>query len=174
MPRNLCELIAAADGAENVEIIELDDETALLRSKELPDIAFVMWRDRQFGTAAVMRFRGAVTREEGCCVVCACCRRKKPFRDMVFDACHTHGISTILMRKACQMETDWNYEKSPCPDNDERFRDDDWFRHGEERREREIAEGKIILVEANEYRGFKSKHSQEEIDHAFRFIAGME
>ncbi len=72
------------------------------------------------------------------------------------------------------METEWRNDASACLDHDKRFRNNDWFCHGEEYRKREIADGKIICVEAGEYQEFSSEHSQSEIDHAFRFIVGME
>lgn len=171
MAENIYGLVAAADGAENVEIIDLDDETALLRSKELPDVAFVMWKARYSGTAAVMRLRGRSQDEFGCLVVCACCRRKPPFRNLLFETCNKFEINTVLMRKASWMATEWR-TVSARPDHDRRFRDNDELENGEQR-ERETADGKIICVEAKDYRGFGPAYVQEEIDHAFRFIIGM-
>lgn len=119
------EVLRQAAGAENMEIFDVPvacKPIVLLRAKEMPDCAFVVWSANRSSTASQIAFHltaGGVS--EHYSVVCACCRSEvyglKPpqdpimgitvalwltqqFSEAIADTCRANGITTVFMRKA--------------------------------------------------------------------------
>lgn len=124
------QVVRCALFAEDVELIDVQttgDALVLLRSKKMPEFAFVLWTTRLTTTQAQMSFRYAGERRSfDYSVVCACCpsegygkqvppeyleyseERKKEwmtaergsFKAAVQEACRAGAIQTVFLRRA--------------------------------------------------------------------------
>lgn len=118
------EAVSQCKEAGNVELIDIPvggDPIVLLRTKEMPEFAFVMWVDKHSGTFSQMAFEGSEHgRDYRYLVVCACCgsetyglecpkgRDEKewekemavPFKQAIVKTCREKGISVLFMRRA--------------------------------------------------------------------------
>ncbi|MEK9155256.1 MAG: hypothetical protein AAB839_01265 [Patescibacteria group bacterium] len=120
-------VVRCAVFAEDVELIDIPttgDALVLLRSKKMPEFAFVLWTTRLTTTRAQMSFRYSGERRSfNYSVVCACCpsegygkqipserseerkkewaaAEKKSFGAAMQEVCRVNAIRTIFMRRA--------------------------------------------------------------------------
>ena len=135
MEKNSVKIQAAlkvAKHAENVEVIELaleGDQRVLVRSKNMPEFAFLLWSDHRPSTHSWLGLDLPDTPYENSSypVVCACCDTEiygvtKPgnvgddrnsdvykewssglgqaFKHVLSETCKKNGITTIFMRRA--------------------------------------------------------------------------
>ncbi|MDP3995568.1 MAG: hypothetical protein Q8P78_03050 [bacterium] len=125
-PIRIHDALKQAEFAANVELIDVPVEgaaIALLRTKEMPEFAFVMWVDVKTSTLSQMVF---FMHDHGTSahypVVCACCSSERyglksptedkegevawetvlaaKFKAALAGACRANGVTTIFMRHA--------------------------------------------------------------------------
>ncbi len=136
-PVSVQEALKAAKYAENVEVIELPLEghqRVLVRSKAMPEFAFLVWSDYKSGTFSWLGLDlpDTIKHDDSAYpVLCACCETQtygvavpkrvgktesmpyvkwadqlgKAFRCTLEETCKKNGITTIFMRKA----NSWDY-----------------------------------------------------------------
>ncbi len=135
-PISIQAALKVAKHAENVEVIELaleGDQRVLVRSKAMPEFAFLVWSDHQSSTHSWLGLDLPDTSYENSSyqVVCACCGThtygvSKPgdvgesdsegykewsnglgqvFKCVLQETCKKNGITTIFMRRA----SSWHY-----------------------------------------------------------------
>lgn len=112
--------IARTVFATRVELIDVPTEgkknrIVLLRAKEMPEYAFVMWAGDRRGTADQMVFSGADSFADSSqhTVVCACCEASwseqsseehrdsaVKFQEQLTKICNANNIHTVFMRRA--------------------------------------------------------------------------
>lgn len=114
MPTNLAawtidDTIRHAIGTEDVELIPFD-KYVLLRSKALPEYAFIMKTNPGRGIQALMTFRLKESAPEGTPTTyetaCGCCQshgKRKLFKKQLYKACMEHGIRCVFLRKAHEL-----------------------------------------------------------------------
>lgn len=119
-------VIRCAEFAEDVELIDIHvagNDFVLLRSKKMPEFAFMLWTTELTTTMSQMSFRYSGGRRSfDYSVVCACCpselkNQKKPsevekeceewkkaeamkFKEALLEACRQNSITKVFMRCA--------------------------------------------------------------------------
>lgn len=124
MERTLQETLAIAENSENAEVIELSGDLVLLRTKDMPEFAFLMWTNRDSGTFFHLSFKmPKIHKSEAYLVTCVCCHpwscgiqdepetsedgyeewekeKEAEFKLLLSSACQEHGITTMFVRNA--------------------------------------------------------------------------
>lgn len=135
-PISIQAALKVAKHAENVEVIELaleGHQRVLVRSKAMPEFAFLVWADHQSSTYSWLGLDlpNGEDKNSSYQVVCACCGThiygvSKPgdisgsegeeewsnglgqvFKHVLEETCKKNGVTTIFMRRA----SNWQYEK---------------------------------------------------------------
>ena len=116
-------VVRCAEFAEDVELIDIHvagSAFVLLRSKKMPEFAFMLWTTEPTTTRSQMSFRyGSGRRSFDYSVVCACCASElrnqtapsesveewkkaeaEKFKSALCGACCQNSVTTVFMRRA--------------------------------------------------------------------------
>jgi len=99
-------VIRETTGGEDVELLDLavrGDSVTLLRTKKMPEYAFLMWKfsgARSTLTQIAFKTPGSDSFERRFAAVCLCCGGTGELAPLLNVACERYGITTIFARKA--------------------------------------------------------------------------
>ena len=123
--KSIHEMVESVTNIELIDVPIKGDSIVLLRTKEMPEFAFVMWVQRNTSTLSQMVFQVPNERGSQYPVVCACCASEQygleppvsqtedneqwkkwaenlamKFGESIASVCHSNGVHTIFMRRA--------------------------------------------------------------------------
>lgn len=102
--------IQEAVGGEDVELIDLairGEPVALLRTKKMPEYAFLMWKRtgaRKTLTQIAFRTSEQPNFQRRFAAICLCCGYDGALGPLLAVACERYGITTLFARKADQYQ----------------------------------------------------------------------